>query len=312
MNPDLLLPEVRKAVTRVPRLPFGVWGLNWLARLVYDLAASSRPLEGVVNIEVRKVHGREHRIIRPSGVKPARAAAVWFHGGGHLAGKPSHLDGLGSLIASQLGITFIAPAYRLAPRRPFPADLDDALATWHWVISQSELLDFDPAAIAIGGNSAGGGIAAALAQRLLGLPCPQPRAQVLFYPMLDDRVAANHQLDKVNHFIWNNKQNRAAWSAYLAPNEPQSDSVPPYAAAARSENLQGLPPAWIGQCGLDLFLDEYKLYASRLQAAGVEREVCTVEGVPHAFETLCPDEVVSKEFVNSAMQFLGSKLESRV
>lgn len=311
MNPELLRPEVRKTVARVPRLPFGIPVLHSLAKFAYNFASRSRPLKNVVSVDVQQVSGREHRIIRPTGGGVGRGAALWFCGGGHLAGKPSHLGALGSLLASQLGLTFIAPEYRLAPRHPFPADLDDAEASRRWLLEQSEGLGIEPAQIAIGGNSAGAGIAAALAQRLLDRGGQQPCAQVLFYPMLDDRVSTNRQLDSVNHFIWNNAQNRAAWRAYLAPHEPGSASVPPYAAPARREDLKGLPPAWIGQCGLDLFFTEYELYASRLKAAGVECEVSVVDGVPHAFESMCLDEAVSKEFVNSAMEFLGAKLKSR-
>lgn len=311
MDSELLRPEVRKTITRIPRLPLGVPLLHPIAKFLYNVASISQPLKDLVSVEVRQLAGREHRIIRPLGGAVSRGAALWFHGGGHLAGKPSHLDALGSLLASKLGITFVAPQYRLAPKHAFPADLDDAESSWKWLLEQSDNMGIESSQIAIGGNSAGGGIAAALAQRLLDGGGPQPCAQVLFYPMLDDRVATNQQLDDVNHFIWNNAQNRTAWAAYLVPDEPGSANVSAYAAPARREDLAGLPPAWMGQCRLDLFFSEYHEYASRLKAAGVECRESVVEGVPHAFEVLCPDEPVSKEFVNSSVEFLASKLGSR-
>ncbi len=308
MDAQLLKPEVRKAVTSVPRLPFGVPGLHWLARLVYNLAAGSQ-LDDRVTVENRTVHGRKHRIIRPASGVTSRAVALWFYGGGHLAGKPEHLDALGSLIALRYGMTFIAPEYRLAPEHPYPADLDDATQSWHWLLDQSDSLDIDRDRIAIGGNSAGGGIAAALAHWLHDSGGTQPRAQVLFYPMLDDRTAANDTLDVANHFIWNNTQNRRAWRAYLGPAQLGADRLPPYAAPARRDNLSGLPPTWIGQCGLDLFFDEYQDYGMRLTDAGVECETMTVDGVPHAFEALCPDEAVSVSFNEAALDFLARQLD---
>jgi len=309
MDANRLLPEVRKAVTRVPRLPFGRTGLNWLARSFYNLAASTKPLTGKVAVQDLDHNGRTHRIISPKEPPITGAAALWFHGGGYLAGKPSHLDSLGSLLANELGVTFVAPQYRLAPKHPYPAGLDDAEDSWRWLI-EGGVGDIDPSRIAIGGNSAGAGLAAALVHRLHDQGGPQPSAQVLFYPMLDDCVAADRSLDEEDHFIWNNRQNYAAWSAYVTPHSPGSAAVPPEAAPARRVDLSGLPPTWIGQCALDLFARENEAYASRLSSSGVKCEVAVVEGAPHAFEVLVPGEDVARAFVRSAVDFLRPYVSS--
>ena len=308
MQADLLDPEVRKAVTGVPRLPFGIWGLNWLAKGLYDYAASSKPHTDRVDVEDLLVKGRKHRVIRPKGAQTSRGTALWFYGGGHLAGKPEHLDLLGSLLASQVGLTFVAPEYRLAPKNPYPADIEDAFQSWNWLLANSAELGLDRNRIIVGGNSAGGGIAAALSQKVADQNGIQPLAQVLFYPMLDDRVAADTTLDAEAHFIWSNAQNRRAWSAYLSPNKPGEARLPTYASPARRKDLAGLPPAWMGICELDLFRGECQDYADRLIHAAVDCQVFHAKGVPHAFESICPSARISKAFVNAALEYCSAKI----
>ena len=215
---------------------------------------------------------------------------------------------MASEFADRLGVVVAAPSYRLAPKNPYPADLEDCRTAWEWLSSGTELEGLDDR-LAVVGNSAGAGLATALVQQLRDGDRPLPRAQVLFYPMLDDRTATQRELDGSGHFIWSNAANRTAWSAYLNPLEPGHPDVPVYAAPGRASSLEGLPPTWIGAGDLDLFWNEIVDYADRLEAAGVEREFVRVAGAPHAFEAIVPNAEVSRTFVSSAAQFLSTRLD---
>jgi acetyl esterase/lipase len=161
--------------------------------------------------------------------------------------------------------------------------------------------------VAVGGASAGGGLAACLAQRLRDEGGRQPAVQLLVYPMLDDRTAAQRELDDGGHLVWHNRSNRAGWSAYLgaAPGVPET---PAYAAAARCADLRGLPPAWIGVGDLDLFWGEDRAYAERLEAAGVAVELVEIAGAPHGFDTMAPDVPLARTFAAHQHAFLRERL----
>jgi acetyl esterase/lipase len=167
----------------------------------------------------------------------------------------------------------------------------------------------DPARVAVGGASAGGGLAACLAQRVRDAGGAQPAAQLLVYPMLDDRTAARRELDGAGYRVWTNRSNRAGWAAYLG-REPGAREAPAYAAAARRGDLGGLPPAWIGVGALDLFLDEDRAYAARLEAAGVATELFEVPGAPHGFDALAPDVPLARAFLARQTAFLRARVGS--
>lgn len=302
-------PEVRAAILRTPRLPFATRMLLPLARVLYDIGARTKRVRGVQ--VTRERHGTLQMLIySPMQRKPSGAAVLWLFGGGHIAGRPAHVNSAASLTAAETGATVFVPQYRLAPRHPFPADLDDAFAAWEWLVEKAQDRGLDPTRIALAGNSAGAGLAACLAQRILDAGGTQPKAQALFYPMLDDRTAIDRSLDARNHFIWNNKANLVAWSVYLAPNAPGAPNLPPYAAAARRGSLAGLPPTWLGICGVDLFADECRSYARELKRDGVRCKVHETPGVPHAFEVLAPEAGISQAFVQSAIAFIERELRS--
>jgi acetyl esterase/lipase len=165
----------------------------------------------------------------------------------------------------------------------------------------------DPGRVAIGGQSAGGGLAACQAQRLFDLGGVQPAAQWLFCPMLDDRTAAHRDLDRLRHRVWNNVTNRYSWGAYLAA-PPGGPTAPDHAVAARRADLHGLPPAWIGVGDVDLFADEDRDYAERLDAAGVDTTLDLVPGAPHGFETWAAHTSVARAYLTRARAWLAARL----
>ena len=288
--------ELRGPLGRIPPIAFGSSVARKLFRAAGRLMPATR-VEGVI-LEVVKLGGRELRVHRPDAPR-SDAALLWIHGGGYLIGRPVQDDRFCAGTALALGITVVAPGYGLAPEHPFPGPLDDCYAAWEWLRGQG----FAAGRIAVGGQSAGGGLAAALVQRLHDEGAT-PAAQLLLCPMLDDRTAALPLCDRP---VWDNAKNAIGWRAYLGQ-EPGAASLPPYASPARREDLGDLPPAWIGVGEIDLFLDENRIYAERLRASGVAAELLTVPGAPHGFEAWAADSALARAFVSAARGWLGRAL----
>jgi acetyl esterase/lipase len=234
---------------------------------------------------------------RPSGV------LVWLHGGGLVMGTAESANDLCGRFASELDIAVVSVDYRLAPEHPFPAGLDDCVAALDWVRTHADELGVDPSRVAVGGDSAGGGLAACAAQVAhdRGLPL---RLQLLLYPMLDDRTAARRDHDGL---VWSNASNRYSWTAYLghAPGEPDDR---PYAAAARRDDLSGLAPAWIGVGDVDLFHDEDVDYAARLRADSVPCELHVVPGMYHAADRMAPSAASMRDLHDRMLAALAAAL----
>jgi acetyl esterase/lipase len=236
------------------------------------------------------------------------AALLYIHAGGMVIGSPLLDYALAVDLVRQLGITVVLAGYRLAPEYPFPTPVDDCERGWDWIIDTASLLGIDTARVAIGGQSAGGGLAAMLTQRLHDKSGVQPAAQWLICPMLDDRTAGDRSLDKVNNRLWNNKSNRAGWTAFLGTT-PGSADVPSGSVPSRRTDLSGLPPAWIGTGTVELFYQEDVAYARALEAAGVEVTLDEVPGAPHAFEAMAANTTIAQQYVERARRWLADQLD---
>lgn len=220
----------------------------------------------------------------PPGRSTPGGAVLWLHGGGLIAGKPELEQITAHTIANELGVLVLNARYRLAPEHPFPAASDDVFAALQWMHENATMLGIDPERIAVAGESAGAGLAAALAQRAHDAGVPVA-FQALVYPMLDDRTALASDHEGRGAVIWTPPSNRFAWTAYLG-HPPRAEAPPAYAAAGRREDLSGLPPAWIGVGDRDLFYAEDIAYAERLSAAGVQVEVLVEPGMYHGADEL--------------------------
>ncbi|MFJ1767763.1 alpha/beta hydrolase [Amycolatopsis sp. NPDC088138] len=288
-----ITPELRGKARWLPRLPLErSWGL-WLVRRAI---ARVRPV-AVPDVDVEVMPG--WRVYRPREPR-SDLTLLWIHGGGLVIGSAVEGDAFCGETARELGITVVSAEYRLAPESPYPAALDDCHAAWTWIRGNVA----EPGRVVVGGQSAGGGLAAALVQRLRD-EGERPLGQWLFCPMLDDRTAARRELDARRHRGWDNRLNRFGWRAYLGV-EPGADVVPHYAVPARRENLAGLPPTWIGVGDIDLFHDEDAEYARRLRAAGVDTTVHVVPGAPHGFESWAPGTGFAREYLGTARKWLAS------
>lgn len=304
MDADRVDPELRAAQRTRIDLPVHTWWGRAIARGGIRLLPD-RETSGVSLSKLREGALRV-RIHRPD-IRSSDAGLLWVHGGGLILGAAKMDDRFCGLLARTLGITVIAADYRLAPEHPYPAAHIDLLAIWDWVRERAHALQIDPGRVAVGGSSAGGGLAAALVLRLLDRGGPQPIAQWLFAPMLDDRTATRAGLDDIDHWVWPNRSNRFGWGAYLgAP--PGAPSVSEYAAPARREDLRGLPPTWIGVGELDLFLDEDASFARRLADARVDVTLDVVAGAPHSFEGWAPEALLSRRFLDRSARWLAQVL----
>lgn len=223
------------------------------------------------------------RIYQPLERSEAVGCIFHVHGGGYVGGSAREVEFLHKPLAARLGCVIVSIDYRLAPEAPFPAAIDDCYAALKWTFANAADLGVDATRIGVMGESAGGGIAAALA--LVSRDRGEHRLsfQHLIYPMIDDRTCTREPHPYAGEFIWHPDNNLFGWTAYLGE-EPGGEGVSPYAAVARAENLSGLPPTFLSTAALDLFIDENLDFAGRLIRAGVPTELHVWPGAFHGFD----------------------------
>lgn len=233
-------------------------------------------------------------IYTPAGTLAHRPGFLHTHGGGYIVGQPEMSNGRLLTLADELGCVVVSVDYRLAPEHPAPAQVEDAHAALKWFHQHAAELGVDPAKIAIGGESAGGGLAAALGLLARDRGEVPVCFQLLIYPMLDDRTCtAATPNPHTGEFIWTREANHFGWSSLLgrAPGAAQTSC---YAAPARAETVAGLPPTFIAVGALDLFLEEDIAYAQRLLQAGIATELHVYPGAFHAFDMMPPAQVAQQ------------------
>ncbi|RSO11929.1 esterase [Streptomyces sp. WAC 06725] len=256
-----------------------------------DLAAKLPPPDttGLV-IEDRMVPADPDvpvRIYRPN---EARGALVSLHGGGFVMGDLNTEHPWATRLAGLSGAVVISVGYRLAPEHPFPAALDDAYAVLAWTAEHAAELGVSPDRIAVGGHSAGGGLAAAVALRARDQQGPPLCYQLLSQPELDDRQETWSQRNFTDTPWMNRSKVTASWRHYLG-----SAPATPYAAPARATDLSGLPPAYIATAELCPNRDEDIAYGLRLLQAGVPVELHQWSGTFHGSQAILSAEVSQRQ-----------------
>ncbi|WP_126175935.1 alpha/beta hydrolase [Tsuneonella rigui] len=224
-------------------------------------------------------------------------AVLHIHGGGMIMGSVATFQAGPAGLAQNLGVPVASVEYRLAPEHPFPAPQEDCYAALKWLSGEAEALGIDAAKIVVAGESAGGGLAAAVALMARDRGGPPLAGQVLTYPMLDHRTGGPDCQWKnpgVGEFVWTPEGNRIGWGA-LKGDYAADDDRKGWFSPALADDLSGLPATWIGTGSLDLFFDEDLDYARRLAAARVPVELHSYPGAVHAFN-LVPEAGISKQF----------------
>lgn len=227
------------------------------------------------------------RIYRPHG---AQGAIVWLHGGGFVMGDLDTEHPAATWIAGASGAAVVLVGYRRAPEHRFPAALDDAYAALVWTAEHATELGIDPNRIAVGGHSAGAGLAAAVALRARDQQGPPIRYQLLNQPQLDDRQETVSQ-QRFTDLPWVNRDKiTTSWRHYLG-----AASATPYAAPARAADLSGLPAAYIATAELDPLRDEAIGYGLRLLQAGVSVELHQWAGTFHGSHAILSADVSQRQ-----------------
>ena len=300
---DQLDPELAVILPSLPAALADIHRGN-VAEVRAMMASQPAPeIETQVVLSERTIPGPDGDIPLVTYRRPSDAAQpclLWIHGGGYLFG--SARDDRARRIAEQLDCTVISVDYRLAPEHPFPAGPEDCFTALQWVVEHASELQIDASRLAIGGASAGGGMAAGLALMNRDRGGPEIRFQLLLYPMIDNL----HDTPSgrwTNNPVWNRKTSFNAWEMYL-DGEP-GEAASPYAAATRATDLTGLPPAYICVGGADLFRDEDIEYARRLMAAGIPCELSVYPGLFHGGDMFMPQAKVSQRLERGVIHALG-------
>ncbi|QFT54375.1 alpha/beta hydrolase [Microbulbifer sp. THAF38] len=232
------------------------------------------------------------------------SAVLYLHGGGLIFNDVGIYDQTVANYVSKSGIPFLSVDYRKAPEHPFPTPIEDCYSALSWLHKNAKQLNVDPSRLAVMGDSAGGGLSAALTILTRERKGPSLARQILIYPMLDDRnIIEDPNLAPL--VLWTNDDNLTAWRAYLG-DAAGTNNVSPVAAPAHLKNAEGLPPAYIEVGELDIFRNEDIQYARLLTNDGVSTEFHLRPGVIHAWEVFAPEIPISVRAMNDRIRVIQS------
>ena len=226
-------------------------------------------------------------IVKPEKPDGKRPGVLWIHGGGYVTGMPemAYMSRAVDLVTSG-GAVVVSPAYTLSLRRPYPAALLECHEALLYMRDHAEELGIRTDQIMVGGESAGGGLAAALCMYAKDHRTVNIAFQMPLYPMLDcyDTESSRDNHEK----IWNTRRNHLAWRLYLRGLKNKT-AVPAYASPSRREDHSGLPPCYTFVGDIEPFRDETIAYVEHLRAAGVPAEVDVYPGFYHAYDMMRPE-----------------------
>ncbi|MFD9366192.1 alpha/beta hydrolase [Streptomyces sp. NPDC060020] len=280
---------------------------NLAARQEQDAAARPRPTlrelraDGLFEVDELRVPGApgdpDVTLVsaRPAGTAGPLPVLYYMHGGGMVMGNArSVVPQLLREWALPLELAVVSVEYRLAPHTRYPGPVEDCYAGLVWVAEHAAELGVDADRVVIGGKSAGGGLAAALALLTRDRGGPVPIGQLLLCPMLDDRDDTFSGRQMAGLGIWDRTSNATGWQALLGERYGAAD-LPPYAAPARATDLSGLPPAYIDVGSAETFRDEDVAYANAIWQAGGQAELHVWPGAFHGFDGFAPRAALSRD-----------------
>jgi len=258
------------------------------------------PVIAPERLTVPSIHGGPDIMVflyRPTTTHPDGGAILHIHGGGMVMGSVEQMQAGPAALAAAAGVPVVSVEYRLAPEHPFPAPQEDCHSALSWLAAQADAFGFNANRIVVAGESAGGGLAAALTIMARDLGGPAVAGQLLTYPMLDHRTGSEtcpYNNPTTGEFIWTRASNRFGWAA-LQGDYKAADARRGWFSPSLAEDLSNLPPAYIATGSLDLFFDENLDYARRLVAAEVPVDLHSYAGAIHAFNAI-PDAALSQRF----------------
>lgn len=254
------------------------------------------------NLWIEREDGTKMRLRTYKPLSPTKKgpAILWIHGGGYASGVPELNKGLCKRLVEESQAVIVAPDYRLSIFEPYPSALDDCYLALLWLKEHGEELGAKSNQLMVGGESAGGGLTAALTLLARDRKEVNIAFQMPIYPMIDDRMTSNSARDN-DAPGWNSYNNREAWKLYLG-DLFETDAVPYYAAPARTTDYTGLPPACSYVGDLDPFLDETISYFQNLKRAGVPAEYKIYKGCYHGFDITCPNATISQKATNEFIE----------
>ena len=255
------------------------------ARAAIDaMATTAGPLEAVARIDDRRIPGPAGdlavRIYTPAGGTPPRPVLVYYHGGGWVIGSIASHDGVCRALANAVPAVVVSVDYRLAPEHRFPAAAEDAHAAARWAAEHAAEIGADPRRIAVGGDSAGGNLAAVTALMARDRGGPRLAFQLLVYPVTDTAMDTPSYRENAEGYFLTRADMTWFFDHYLPR---AADRMHPYAAPLRAADLRGLPPAAVITAEFDPLRDEGEAYAARLRAAGVPTTHTCYTGMVHGF-----------------------------
>jgi acetyl esterase/lipase len=303
----LVDPELTAFVEQLPGFSFDPETLPATRAMMEELGRANRPAPpDAVEITERLIPGPEGApdvrvvITQPKARSGPGPGILHIHGGGYVMGSPDMGLATDAAYALAMGACVVSVDYRLAPETPHPGPVEDCYAALAWLHAQSEALGVDTSRIAVTGESAGGGLAAALVLLARDRGHVPVAFQHLIFPMLDDRTTTHPEPSPfLGQFVWTPAANLFGWTALLG-REPGGRDVSPYASPARAGDLSGLPPTYMICGALDLFLEEDMDYARRLIRAGVPVELHVYPGAPHGF-MMVESAQVTQTFARDSM-----------
>jgi acetyl esterase len=311
-----LAPEfVSQPKFTIPSNRLMLRGINLLVRL------QRRGFRWSKRVEVRthSVSGSDRHATRvleiaPKDLSGTSPALIDYHGGGFFLTYAGLHLGYAERYALEGRCRVFFPEYRLSIDHPFPAAFDDCYATLAWVHANASELSVDPLRVALIGDSAGGALAAGVAQKALDRSENPICAQILIYPVTDHETRTESAQRFSDTPFWKTASNRNMWKVYLQGSEHQksggSAPVPPYAAPLHRDRFDGLPPAWVEVAEFDPLLDEGRHYAEALEAAGVPLEIHEVKGAIHGYDLVAGSptaEVIFKDRMSAIQGYFGHR-----
>lgn len=231
-------------------------------------------------------------VLSPEELSAPAAGVLWIHGGGYISGMKEmvYISRAVELVKS-FGAVVVSPGYRLAPFSPYPAAIDDCYAALLYMKEHAAELWVREDQLMVGGESAGGGLCAAVCIRARDTGEVNVAFQMPLYPMLDDR---DTETSRDNHGrVWNTWKNHFGWRCYLRGTD--RETLPPYAAPARVGNMEGLPPAYTFVSTGEPFYAETLEYIRRLKDCGIPASADVYETDMHAFDMMRPKDALSIE-----------------